>query len=134
MRDTQRATPVLRLLARLRWQRDPTVWTVRCRDSNGDRAMLRIQLAETGIRVAAPSPGPWALSPLAAGRLRSAVRDALLEYDRVVDGTHDSQLHPRHTDPATRAGSADPVTSTRRVELVPVRDRHRMKEDCGGGR
>ncbi|GAA5110083.1 hypothetical protein [Haloechinothrix salitolerans] len=108
MRDTQRAMPVLRLLARLRWQRDPTAWTVRCRDGNGERAVLRIQLAETGIRVAASSAGPWTLSPLAAERLRGAVRDALLEFDRVAGGAHDPQLHPRHTNPATLAGLAGP--------------------------
>lgn len=119
MRDTQRATPVLRLLARLRWQRDPTAWTVRCRDGNGDRAVLRIQLAETGIRVTASSPGPWALSPLAAGRLRGALRDALLEFDCVAGGAHDAQLHPRRANQVAWAGPAGPVTGTRRrVELV----------------
>jgi len=106
----QRATPVIRLLARLGWQRDPNLWAVRCRDGRGRRARLRVHLTEDGITLIPSSPGPWALTPLEAGRLRAAVRDALLNFDRLAGteyhdappGARSTQLASTRPDPAAR--------------------------------
>ncbi|MGH3829347.1 MAG: hypothetical protein ACRDRS_02680 [Pseudonocardiaceae bacterium] len=42
----QRTMPLLRLLARLGWQHDPDLRTVRCRDGHGRRARLRVHLSQ----------------------------------------------------------------------------------------
>ncbi|MGH3866865.1 MAG: hypothetical protein ACRDQ4_12135 [Pseudonocardiaceae bacterium] len=49
-----RGTPLIRLLARLGWQRDPDGWTVPCRDLDGRRARLLIRSRRSG----SPSPPP----------------------------------------------------------------------------
>jgi hypothetical protein len=84
----QRATSLIRLLARLGWQRDPDLWTVRCRDGRGRRARLLVHLTTDGVSLIPSSPGPWTLTPLEAGRLRGAVRDALLTFDRLAGTEH----------------------------------------------
>jgi hypothetical protein len=65
----QRTMPLLCLLARLGWQRDLDLWTVRCRDGNGHRARIRVHLAPTGISLVVPSPGPVQLTIWQAGSL-----------------------------------------------------------------
>lgn len=79
----QRSEPLICLLARVGWQRDPSVWTVRCRDDSGTRSRLRVQLTSVGIAVVPASPGPWILTPLQSGRLRGAMLDALLSFDQL---------------------------------------------------
>ena len=79
-------TPLLRLLARLGWQRDPDLWTVPCRDQRGRRARLIVALTATGIALASTSPEGVELTPLEVGQLRGALRDALLTLDRLAGG------------------------------------------------
>jgi len=111
---------VLRLLARMNWQRDPDSWTVRCRDGRGRRTHLRIRLAPAGITVALPSVGLWVLTPLQAGQLRAAVRDALLVLDRLAGDEHDTVAVPnQRTEPPTPMGDSVP---RQRVRLgLPAR-------------
>lgn len=71
------------LLARL-VRRAPDPWTVPCRDGRGCRARLRIGLTSVGIMITPSAPGPWELTALESGRLRGAVRDALLTLDRLA--------------------------------------------------
>ncbi len=71
------------LLARLIW-RDLDSWTVPCRDGRGRRARLRIGLTWDGIVITPSAPGPWELTALESGRLRGAVRDALLSMERLA--------------------------------------------------
>jgi hypothetical protein len=99
----QRTTPVLRLLARLGWQRDPDLWTVRCRDQHGRRAQVQVHLTETGIRIATSSPEPLELTPSEAGRLRVALRDGLLSLGQLTDpdGLRQSAPAPGDAPPAT---------------------------------
>jgi hypothetical protein len=106
MAKHQHGNPVLRLLARFNWQRDPDSWTVSCHDRNGRRARLRVQLAADGITLVSSSDGPWVLTPLEVGRLRAAARDAVLSLDRLSTTEHDSEQnaiavpHQRTTSPA----------------------------------
>jgi hypothetical protein len=79
-------TPLLGLLARLGWQRDPDLWTVRCRDQRGRRVRLIVALSATGIALASTSPEGVELTPLEVGQLRGALRDALLTLDRLAGG------------------------------------------------
>ncbi len=77
-RTRGRSVPLVVLLARLTWQRDPEVWTVHCRDGRGRRTTLRIGLTTTGIAITGTGSGPWRVTMLESGRLRGAVREALL--------------------------------------------------------
>lgn len=104
----QRGSSVLRLLARLNWQRDPDSWTVRCHDGRGRRARLRVGLAPTGVMLSPSRAGSWVLTPLQVGRLRAAVRDAVLAFDqlaRVEQDGHDTPdaSHPRIEPPPAAA-------------------------------
>jgi hypothetical protein len=76
----QRTMPLLCLLARLGWQRDPDLWTVRRRDGNGHRARIRVHLAPSGISLTVPSPGPVQLTMWEAGQLRVVLRDAIPRF------------------------------------------------------
>lgn len=80
----QRSTPLIRLLIRLGWQRDPELWTVRCRDQHSQRARVFVSLSAAGVALASTSPGPLELTPLEVGQLRGALRDALLTLDRLA--------------------------------------------------
>ena len=82
----QGRTPLLRVLARLGWQRDPDLWTVPCRDQRGRRARLIVALSAMGISLASTSPEGVELTPLEVGQLRGALRDALLTLDRLAGG------------------------------------------------
>ena len=114
MDTDQRATSVIRLLARLGWQRDPDLWTVRCRDGRGRRARLLVQLTTNGVTLMPSSPGPWTLTPLEAGRLRGAVRDALLTFDRLA-GTehHDAPPGARSPEPPSTPPAQAPALRQR---------------------
>ena len=68
------------ILARLGWARDPDEWTVRCWDDRGRRSTVRVRLGH-GYVVFEASSEQIHLSPLQAGRLRGALKDALLDLD-----------------------------------------------------
>jgi hypothetical protein len=79
----QRRTLLIRLLARLGWQRDPGLWAVRCRDQQGRRARLLLTVTSAGVAIVSSSPELVELTPLEVGRLRAALRDALLSFARL---------------------------------------------------
>jgi hypothetical protein len=83
-----RGTPLIRLLARLGWQRDPDGWTVPCRDLDGRRARLLVRLAPTGITLTPTAPGPLRLTVLQVGQLRGAARDAIYTVGLLADPDH----------------------------------------------
>jgi hypothetical protein len=93
----QRTTPLLRLLVRLSWQRDPDLWTVRCRDQYGQRAEVQVRLTETGIRITMSSPDPLELTPSEVGGLSVALRDSLLSLGELAgpDGLRALARAPR---------------------------------------
>lgn len=75
-----RRTPLIALLGRLRWQRDPELWTVPCRDEHGRKAVLSVEIHTSGVVIRASTPGAVALPPLMIGRLRAALRDAVVAH------------------------------------------------------
>jgi hypothetical protein len=77
---------IRRLLARMDQRKALTAalssWTVRCRDERGARAEIEVRLVDDTLVLCSESEGPWTLTPLQAGRLRGAVREALFTLDR----------------------------------------------------
>jgi len=112
----QRMMPLLCLLVRLGWQRDPDLWTVRCRDGHGRRARLRVRLTATGVSIEAPSPGPAQLDPWQAGQLRVALRDADLCFGELA-GPQPHRTGFSCPDPARLPPGSPPVRQ--RVQLLP---------------
>lgn len=98
-----RSLPLIRLLARLGWQRDPDGWTVPCRDVDGRRARLLIRLSPTGITITPTAPGPLCLTALQVGRLRIAAHDAIHTGGLLIDPDHaeSAQLSWRAEAPTT---------------------------------
>lgn len=73
----RRSTPLIQLLARLGWQRDPATWTVPCRDLDGHRTHLLIRLSPSGITITTGATGPLRLDAWQVEQLRAAARDAI---------------------------------------------------------
>ncbi|MGH3889925.1 MAG: hypothetical protein ACRDSZ_25730 [Pseudonocardiaceae bacterium] len=113
----QRMMPLLCLLVRLGWQRDPDLWTVRCRDGHGRRARLRVRLTATGVSIEAPLPGPAQLTPWQAGQLRVALRDANLCFGELA-GPEPRRTDLSCPDPARLPPGSPPVRE--RVRLLPA--------------
>jgi hypothetical protein len=125
-----RGTPLIRLLVRLGWQRDPANWTVPCRDLDGRRARLLIRLAPTGITITPTVPGPLRLTGLQVGQLRHATRDAVFTGGLLAD--------PDQAEPARRSwrteappGPRDKLPLQREViHLIPAAPRPTVWELC----
>ncbi|MGQ0716131.1 MAG: hypothetical protein ACT4NP_02240 [Pseudonocardiales bacterium] len=109
MAKRHRTTPLLRLLGRLGWQRDPDLWTVHCRDGHGRRARILVHLSGAGVCPTVPDHGPLQLSVLQAGRLRAALRDAFLGLEYLVQA------------PRTKPAMPSPARPPSYRERVPVR-------------
>lgn len=118
MAKRHRTIPLLRLLGRLGWQRDPDLWTVHCRDEHGRRARILVHLSAAGVCLTVPDHGPLQLSVPQAGQLRAALRDAFLSFVRLAgtDGLF-TMAESRRTKPAT----PPPVRPPSSRERVPVR-------------
>ncbi|MGH3826107.1 MAG: hypothetical protein ACRDQX_02880 [Pseudonocardiaceae bacterium] len=113
-----RTMPLLRLLARLGWQPDPDLWTVRCRDGHGRRARMQVYLSSTGVSLAVPSPGPVQLTMWQAGQLRAALRDAIQRFAELAgpDMARASFARPEPAPPPP----GSPPPRRRRVQLLPA--------------
>src|SRR5436309_2592913 len=119
MRSRQRRHSVLALLARLGWQRDSQTWTVPCRDEHGRRGHVGVSVDERGPRVTFDWPGAAVFDPLAAGRLRAALREAIEVHARLSNS--DALPVPRrHPGPASTPHAAESDTSTEATERVRV--------------
>jgi len=116
----QRMMPLLCLLVRLGWQRDPDLWTVRCRDGHGRRALLRVHLTATGVSITVPSPGPAQLTPRQAGHLRAALRDAVLGYWELA-GLDECRTGFSCPDLASLLQRSSPAREQVRLSPLPVR-------------
>ena len=123
----QHTTTLLRLLARLGWQRDPDLWTVRCRDHYGRRAQVQVHLTETGIRIVTSSPEPLDLTPSEAGGLRAALRDGVLSLGQLAsqEGLRSSAHAPQDTPPPLPPSSRQRIRvhRPRRPTVADIIDR-----------
>lgn len=115
MTSHHRRTPLVWLLARLRWQRDPDLWTVRCRDEHGRRTCVLVHLTAVGVSITTPSAGALQLTLLQLGRLRAALRDAAMSFDRLSGTGHSSTLAASSRAQTTRSSPTTPPIPPRRV-------------------
>jgi hypothetical protein len=81
MCQRHRRVPLLSILGRLGWARDPDAWTTACRDGRGRRSTVVVRLGYGFVTMEGPSLGLVYLTPLQVGRLRGALRDAGLDLD-----------------------------------------------------
>lgn len=72
-----RRLSVLAVLSRLGRPHDRYTWTISCHDARERRARLHVGLTPAGVTLTATGPGPITLTPMEAGRLRAAVREAI---------------------------------------------------------
>lgn len=77
----RRHVPLLSILGRLGWARDPDSWTTECRDGLGHRSRVVVRLGYGFVTMESPSLGLVYLTPLQVGRLRGALRDAGHDLD-----------------------------------------------------
>jgi len=89
------------ILARLGWQRDPDLWGIPCQDGHGHRARLSVRLGMGWVTLDHPDCGLLYLRPLQVGKLRAALRDALLDLERLGG----AEPPPRHRGPGARPTS-----------------------------
>lgn len=61
-------------------RRMPRIWTVACRTGNGRRAEVSVRWTGMGVSLKAPE-GAVLLTGLQLGRLRAALREAIVAYD-----------------------------------------------------
>jgi hypothetical protein len=115
MTKHHRRTPLVCLLARLGWQRDPDLWTVRCRDEYGRRTCVLVQLTTAGVSITTPTDEALQLTPLQIGRLRAALRDAALSFDRLSGTEHPSTPAPSSRAQTTRSSLTTRPTTRRRI-------------------
>lgn len=106
----RRSTPLIRLLARLGWQRDPAVWTVPCRDVDGRRARLLIRLAPSGITITTTASGPLRLTVRQAGDLLAATRDGINTFGLITDPEHAESPRDAWRDEAPTVPLDGPLT------------------------
>ncbi|SFO05673.1 hypothetical protein SAMN05421854_101461 [Amycolatopsis rubida] len=95
MKRRTRAIPLLTLLARLGWQRDRQAWTVPCRDEHGRRGHVRVSVDERGPQITLDQPGAAVFDPLASGRLRAALREAIEVHARLSEPGRERVPAPR---------------------------------------
>ncbi|MBE8523067.1 hypothetical protein ILP97_37190 [Amycolatopsis sp. H6(2020)] len=94
MRKTQRRHGLLAVLVRAGWKPRRSAWTVPCRDRDGRRVYAEVLIAEHGPALAIGS-GIAVLNPMDAGRLRSALREAIDLYARLDGASREGAPTPR---------------------------------------
>jgi hypothetical protein len=110
-----RRMPLVSLLARLGWQRDPDLWTIPCRDEHGRRTRVLVHLTAAGVSITTPAAGALQLTPLQLGRLRAALRDAALSFDRLSGAERPSTPAASSRAQTTWSSPARPPVPPRRV-------------------
>ncbi len=77
----RRQLGLLAILERLGWQRDPRLWNVPCLDGYGHGAQLSVRLGMGWVTLDHPDIGLLYLTPPHVGKLRGALRHALLDLE-----------------------------------------------------
>jgi hypothetical protein len=71
-----RHLPLLSILGRIGWARDPDSWSTECRDGQGRLATVAVRLGYGFVTLECPPFGLVYLTPVQVGRLRAALRSA----------------------------------------------------------
>ena len=90
----RRQLGLLAILARLGWQRDPRLWSVPCQDGHGHRVRLSVRLGRGWVTLDHPDLGMLYLRPQQVGKLRAALRQALLDLE-LLGGVEPTAPTPR---------------------------------------
>lgn len=80
---SKRRSPLANLLAHFGRTASSMSWRVPCRDQSGRRTTVRIDLGDAGVLLHVTSSGPLEFKPLDLGRLRNALRDAVVAYSEI---------------------------------------------------
>jgi hypothetical protein len=80
-RHGRRQVPLLSIMSRLGWARDPVSWTAGCWDGDGHRSTVAVRLGHGFVTLEGPALGLVYLSPLQVGQLRGALKSAGLDLD-----------------------------------------------------
>jgi len=108
----RRQLGLLAILERLGWQRDPELWSVPCQDGHGHRVQLSVRLGVGWVTLDHPDIGLLYLRPQQVGKLRGALRHALLDLE--LFGGADLPAPTPRFERASDAG-ADPPSRVRVV-------------------
>jgi len=90
----RRQLGLLAILERLGWQRDPELWSVPCQDGHGHRTQLSVRLGTGWVTLDHPDSGLLYLRPQQVGKLRGALRHALLDLE-LFGGVEPCPQEPR---------------------------------------
>lgn len=77
----RRGSPLLRVVSRVWLWRDARLWTVHGRDQRGRSISVQVGLAEFGVTLTPSRSGQIELAPLQAGKLRNAIKNAVIAVD-----------------------------------------------------
>jgi hypothetical protein len=116
----RRHVPLLSILGRLGWARDPDSWTTACRDGLGHRSKVVVRLGYGFVTMEIASLGLVYLTPLQVGRLRGALRDAGLDLG--LFGGSGLPMRPQPPPKASPGEVSIPAQTRRSIPmLAPAR-------------
>lgn len=95
MGKTRNRRRLLAFLVRAGWKPRRNEWTVPCRDREGRWSYAQVSISEHGPQLTIDGSGVVVFDPLAAGRLRAALRDAIELYVRLDEPARPGVPVPR---------------------------------------
>lgn len=111
-RHHENGTSLVRLLCRFWQTRDRDRWLVHGRDERGQRVAVVLGVCEHGVTLSPDRSGPIVLAPMQAGRLRGAIRDAIVALDQP------SLALPRAAAPPCPVRTIDSRTPRARTRVI----------------
>lgn len=91
----RRRSTILALLVRAGWNPLRSAWSVPCRDRDGRWSYVQVSIAEHGPQLTIGGFGVVVFDPLAAGRLRAALRGAIELHARLDESAREGVSAPR---------------------------------------
>ncbi len=91
----RRCSTILALLVRVGWKPRRSAWMVPCRDCDSHRRYAQVSIAEHGPQLTIDGSSVAVFDPLAAGRLRAALKEAIELYARLDGAARDGVPAPR---------------------------------------
>lgn len=116
----------------LSWLRDPVARMTRCRDENGHRSTVVVRLACGFVTLEGSSFGPVHLSPLQVGRLRAALKSAVLDLDTLLGSAPWDGVILGRSSTSARLGREVPPRTARRPSVAEISARLDNGRDHGG--
>ncbi|WP_143101974.1 hypothetical protein [Amycolatopsis marina] len=95
MSKTRNRHRLLTMLVRAGWKPRRNAWTVPCRDCDSHRTYAQVSIAEHGPQLTIDGSSVAVFDPLAAGRLRAALKEAIELYARLDGAAREGVPAPR---------------------------------------